>query len=102
MVLQALVACSGVTFAAVATAMGIEIRSATVNASAEMDFRGTLGVDRSTPIGFTSVQLEFVIESPAEDAQLSKLIDLTERYCVVWQTLAHPAALIAKLTRINS
>ncbi len=101
MLLQALVACSGVTFAAVATAMGIEIRSASLHASAEMDFRGTLGVDRATPIGITSVQLEFTIDSPAEEAQLTKLIDLTERYCVVLQTLAHPASLTTSLRRIN-
>ncbi len=80
---------------------GIDIRSASVHASGEMDFRGTLGVDRATPIGITAVQLEFKIDSPAEDAQLAKLVELTERYCVVLQTLVHPAALTTKLARIK-
>ncbi len=99
MLLQALVACSGVTFAAVATAMGIEIRSAAIRANAEMDFRGTLGIDKSVPIGITAVALEFEIDSPADEASLLKLINLTERYCVVLQTLAQPAKLTTTLTR---
>lgn len=93
MLLQALVACSGVTLAAVATAMGIEIRSAKISAQAEMDFRGTLGIDKSAPVGITSLSLDFEFDSPAEDAQLKKLVELTERYCVVLQTLKQPAAL---------
>ncbi len=101
MLLQALVACSGVTLSAVATAMGIEIRSATVSATAEMDFRGTLGIDRSVPIGITSLHLEFTIDSPADDSQLKKLLELTERYCVVLQTLAQPAALTTSCIRFS-
>ena len=101
MLLQALVACSGVTLSAVATAMGIEIRSASVSARAEMDFRGTLGIDKTVPIGITELHLEFSIDSVAEDAQLQKLIQLTERYCVVLQTLALPAALTTSYNRIS-
>jgi uncharacterized OsmC-like protein len=93
MLLQALVACSGVTLSAVATAMGIEIRSGKISAQAEMDFRGTLGIDKSVPVGITSLRLDFEFDSPAEDAQLKKLVELTERYCVVLQTLAKPATL---------
>lgn len=93
MLLEALVACSGVTFAAVATAMSIPVRSARVEAEGLMDFRGTLGVDRDTPVGLTSIRLRFAIDSPAEDDELAKLVQLTERYCVVLQTLASPAAL---------
>ncbi len=88
MLLQALVACSGVTLATVATAMGIELQSARVLTTAEMDFRGTLGIEKSVPVGLTSVSLQFIIDSSADDAQLTKLIELCERYCVVWQSLA--------------
>ncbi len=100
MLLQALVACSGVTLSAVATAMAIEIRSANITAQAEMDFRGTLGIDKSVPIGITSLSLEFEFDSPADDAQLKKLVELTERYCVVLQTLAQPAALSSNFKRV--
>ena len=88
MLLQSLVACSGVTFAAVATAMGLEISRAKVSASGEMDFRGTLGIDRETPVGLTSVELSFDVQSGEPDESIAKLIELTERYCVVLQTLA--------------
>lgn len=99
MLLQALVACSGVTFSAVALAMGIEFTSAIVRAEAVMDFRGTLGVDRNVPIGITSLELKFDIQSSADDAKLSKLVELTERYCVVLQTLAQPAKLTSTWQR---
>ncbi len=89
MLLQALVACSGVTLAAVATAMGLDISSVHIEAFGAMDFRGTLGVDRSTPVGLTAINLNFVIESHEPDEKIDKLIQLTERYCVVLQTLAH-------------
>ncbi|MEZ6128221.1 MAG: OsmC family protein [Planctomycetaceae bacterium] len=89
MLLQSLVACSGVTFAAVATAMGLEIRSAGITAAGEMDFRGTLGVDRQTPVGFTKMTLTFDIDSDEAEEKIAKLIQLTERYCVVLQTLQH-------------
>lgn len=88
MLLQSLVACSGVTFAAVATAMALDISSARIEASGAMDFRGTLGVDRSTPVGLTAIQLNFVVDSDEPEDKINKLIQLTERYCVVLQTLA--------------
>ncbi|GAB5403838.1 MAG: OsmC family protein [Aureliella sp.] len=88
MLLQSLVACSGVTFAAVATAMEIPVDAATVTATGTMDFRGTLGIDKQAPVGLTEIQLAFEIQSAAEDEALAKLVSLTERYCVVLQTLA--------------
>lgn len=101
MLLQALVACSGVTLSAVATAMGIELRSAHIAAQAEMDFRGTLGIDKSVPVGITSLSLNFKLESAAEDTQLKKLIELTERYCVVLQTLASPPQITTHFIRVG-
>lgn len=90
MLLQSLVACSGVTLAAVATAMGIDIRSAKITATGEMDFRGTLGIDRAVPIGIQSLRIDIKFDSDAEPSQLAKLVELTERYCVILQTLKHP------------
>jgi uncharacterized OsmC-like protein len=89
MLLQALVTCAGTTMAAVTAAMGLQIRTAKIEAYGIMDFRGTLGVDRSVPVGFTSINLRFHIDSDAPAEQLDKLIQLTERYCVVLQTLQH-------------
>jgi uncharacterized OsmC-like protein len=88
MLLEALVACAGVTMRAVATSMGLAV-SGTVHACGELDFRGTLAVDREAPVGFRDIDLRFEIESDAEEQQLAKLIELTERYCVVFQTLAN-------------
>ena len=88
MLLQALVACAGVTLAAVATAMGIAIRGGTVRASGDLDFRGTLGVDKAAPVGFTDIRLEFDVQTDADAQQIETLLKLTERYCVVYQTLA--------------
>ncbi len=85
--LQALVTCAGTTLAAVSTAMGLGVRGAHVEAIGIMDFRGTLGVDRSVPVGLTSISLNFQLDSDASAEQLDKLIQLTERYCVVLQTL---------------
>ena len=99
MLLQSLVACSGVTLAAVATALSIPLQSAQILAEAELDFRGTLGVDRAAPVGIVSLWLNFQIASPADDGQLSKLVELTERYCVVLRTLAEPATVKAVWTR---
>jgi uncharacterized OsmC-like protein len=89
MLLQALVACAGVTLAAVATALGLEVRG-TVHAEGDLDFRGTLGVgkDDGVPVGFTGIRLRFALESQADEASLATLQRLTERYCVVYQTLA--------------
>jgi uncharacterized OsmC-like protein len=88
MLLQALVACAGVTVRAVATAIGVPLRGGTVRADGDLDFRGTLGVDRDAPVGFTDIRLRFELDTPADDEQIAKLLDLTERYCVVFQTLA--------------
>jgi uncharacterized OsmC-like protein len=87
MLLQALVACAGVTLNAVATALGIEIRGGEVRAEGDLDFRGTLGVARDAPVGFREIRLKFLLETDAGREQLDKLLQLTERYCVVYQTL---------------
>ena len=87
MLLEALVACAGVTLSAVATSLGIPIQSGTLRAEGDLDFRGTLGVSRDVPVGFTSIRLEVALESAASTEQLDKLLELTERYCVVLQTL---------------
>jgi len=87
MLLEALVACAGVTLSAVATSLGIPIQSGTLRAEGDLDFRGTLGVSKDAPVGFTSIRLEIALESAASPEQLEKLLALTERYCVVLQTL---------------
>jgi uncharacterized OsmC-like protein len=87
MLLQALVACAGVTLKAVATALGIEIETGTVRAEGEIDVRGTLGLASEVPVGFRAIRLNFDLESDAAPAALAKLLELTERYCVVYQTL---------------
>ncbi len=90
MLLEALVGCAGVTLAAVATAMGIEIGDATVLAEGELDFRGTLGVAKDAPVGFSSIRLTLTVDTTAPAEKVQKLVELTERYCVVFQTLARP------------
>jgi uncharacterized OsmC-like protein len=97
MLLEALAACAGVTMRSVATALSIPVEG-TVRAEGDLDFRGTLGVDREAPVGFRSIRLQFDLDTDAEAAQVDKLIQLTERYCVVLQTLAHPPALSATLS----
>lgn len=87
MLLEALVACAGVTLRAVATSLGIELRDATIVAEGDLDFRGTLGVSKEAPVGFASIRLRFQIDTDAADDQVATLIRLTERYCVVLQTL---------------
>ena len=87
MLLEALVACAGVTLKAVATALAIELRDATVRAEGDLDFRGTLGVAKDAPVGFREIRLHFELETDAPPEQRNKLIELTERYCVVLQTL---------------
>ena len=89
MLLEALVSCAGVTLAAVATAMGIELEHAQVTAEGEIDFRGTLGVAKGVAVGFESLRVIFELGGPAAE-KFAKLIELTERYCVVFQTLAKP------------
>lgn len=88
MLLQALVACAGVTLRAVATATGIAVRGGTLLAEGDLDFRGTLGVDRAAPVGFTAIRLRFDLDTDANEEELATLHKLTERYCVVYQTLA--------------
>ena len=87
MLLEALVACAGVTLKAVATALDIEVRGATVKAEGDLDFRGTLGVDKGAPVGFSSIRLSFEVDTSAPQEKLDQLLKLTERYCVVFQTL---------------
>jgi uncharacterized OsmC-like protein len=87
MLLEALVACAGVTLRAVATAIGVELRRATVTAEGDLDFRGTLGVSKEVPVGFRDIRLQFDLDTDADEAQRASLIRLTERYCVVLQTL---------------
>jgi uncharacterized OsmC-like protein len=95
MLLEALVACAGVTLRAVAASLGIEIRSGRVRADGDLDFRGTLAVDREAPVGFASIRLWFELDTDADEEQLERLLELTERYCVVFQTLSHPPELTA-------
>lgn len=90
MLLEALVACAGVTLNAVATALNIELRDAVVQAEGDLDFRGTLGVSKEVPVGFQNIRLTFALNTDASDEQLATLLRLTERYCVIYQTLAHP------------
>ena len=97
MLLQALVACAGVTLRAVATALAIEVRGGKVEAEGDLDFRGTLGVARDAPVGFQSIRLRFTVDSDAPRADLDKLLQLTERYCVVLQTLRATPAVTADL-----
>jgi uncharacterized OsmC-like protein len=87
MLLEALVACAGVTLRAVATALEIPVAGGTVTAEGELDVRGTLGVDREAPVGFRAIRLRFAVDSAAGDEQLASLLKLTERYCVVLQTI---------------
>ena len=100
LLLESLVACAGVTFNVVATAMSIPFRSAKVIVEGEGDFRGTLGVAKDVPVGITAIRLRFEIDSPASDEQLATLLRLTERYCVIFQTLRTPPRLEATLARV--
>src|SRR5205823_6859757 len=88
MLLEALVACAGVTLRAVSTSLGVEVRSGRVRAEGDLDFRGTLGVERGAPVGFSAIRLSFELDTDADEEQLATLQKLTERYCVVYQTLA--------------
>ena len=99
MLLEALVACAGVTLKAVATSMGIELRSGQVKAEGDIDFRGTLGVDKQAPVGFSDIRLRFELDTDAPQDQLDTLLKLTERYCVVLQTLRHSPKTAATLKR---
>src|SRR5438270_3580037 len=90
MLLESLVACAGVTLRAVATALDIPLRDATVRAEGDLDFRGTLAVSKETPVGFQNIRLRFDLDTDASDEQIATLLKLTERYCVVYQTLVEP------------
>ena len=99
MLLEALVACAGVTLQAVATSLGIEVTGGEVRAEGDLDFRGTLGVERETPVGFSAIRLSFTLDSDADEEQLATLQRLTERYCVVYQTLASAPSLTTVVAR---
>jgi uncharacterized OsmC-like protein len=102
MLLQSLVACAGVTLAAVAKALGIEIRSGRVLAEGDLDFRGTLGVSKEVPVGFTAIRLRFEVDTDATEEQRANLLRLAERYCVIYQTLKAPPKLAATIERAHS
>jgi len=97
MLLEALVACAGVTLKAVATSLAIDLRSAVVRAEGDLDFRGTLGVDKTAPVGFRAIRLGFDIDTDAPADRIETLLRLTERYCVVFQTLKSPPELSARI-----
>jgi uncharacterized OsmC-like protein len=99
MLLEALVACAGVTLKAVATALGLELRAGEVSAEGDLDFRGTLGLDKQAAVGFTDIRLRFALDTDASPEQLDTLLKLTERYCVVLQTLKRPPQLSSAIAR---
>jgi uncharacterized OsmC-like protein len=99
MLLESLVACAGVTLKAVATALEIPVRSGEVSAEGDLDFRGTLGVSKDAPVGFAAIRLVFVIDSDAPQDKLDQLIKLTERYCVVYQTIRSGVPVSVRMTR---
>ncbi len=98
MLLQALVGCAGVTLNAVATALDIPLRDAVVRAEGDLDFRGTLGVSKEVAVGFKEIRLSFDLDTDATEEQRATLLKLTERYCVVYQTLVHPPPIRVTLT----
>ncbi len=102
MLLQALVACAGVTLRAVASSLDIPVKEGTVRAEGDLDFRGTLAVSKEAPVGFAAIRLRFELDSDATDEQLDTLMHLTERYCVVYQTLARSPTLSVSRARSNS
>lgn len=99
MMLESLAACAGVTLGAVATALGVSIREGFVHVEGDLDFRGTLGMDKFVPVGFTAIRLRFEVDSDASPEQLDTLLKLTERFCVIFQTLRQPPVLSATLER---
>jgi uncharacterized OsmC-like protein len=101
MLLEALVACAGVTLKAVATAIALPLRSGSVEAEGDLDFRGTLGVAKDAPVGFREIRLRFRLDTDADDAQVATLLKLTERYCVVYQTLRGAPALTVGIDRVS-
>jgi uncharacterized OsmC-like protein len=101
MLLEALAACAGVTLSAVATAIGVDIRGGAVRVEGDLDFRGTLGVLKEAPVGFQSIRLAFELETDATEEQLNTLLRLTERYCVVYQTLRQPPTIRISRARVE-
>ena len=101
MLLEALAACAGVTLRAVATSIGVDVASGSVYAEGDLDFRGTLGVSREAPVGFGAIRLRFELDTQASEEELQTLLKLTERYCVVLQTLARPPELTATVAGPN-
>jgi uncharacterized OsmC-like protein len=99
MLLEALVACAGVTLKAVATAIGVDLKAGTVRAEGDLDFRGTLGVDREAPVGFSAIRLAFELDTDAPQDKIDQLVKLTERYCVVFQTLNRKPELAVAVAR---
>jgi uncharacterized OsmC-like protein len=97
MLLEALAACAGVTLRAVSTSLGIAVESGSVQAEGDLDFRGTLGVDRDAAVGFRAIRLRFLLESDADEEELATLLKLTERYCVVLQTLTDSPEISAEI-----
>src|SRR5438045_2891099 len=100
MLLEALVACAGVTLSAVATAIGIEIKNGTVKAEGDIDFRGTLGVSKDVRVGFKAIRLQFFIDCDETSEKLDKLLQLTERYCVVYQTITRGTEINTSLEKL--
>ena len=100
MLLEALVACAGVTLKAVSTALAIPLKSGTVSAEGDLDFRGTLGVDKEAPVGFRQIRLRFDVDTDVSQDKLDQLLKLTERYCVVYQTIAKGPPVDIKLSRV--
>ena len=100
MLLEALVACAGVTLKAVSTALAIPLKSGTVSAEGDLDFRGTLGVDKEAPVGFRQIRLRFDVATDAPQEKLDQLLKLTERYCVVYQTIAKGPPVDVKMQRV--
>jgi uncharacterized OsmC-like protein len=100
MLLEALVACAGVTMKAVATALDIPLKSASVSAEGDLDFRGTLGVTKDAPVGFAQIRLRFDLDTDAPQDKLDQLLKLTERYCVVYQTIKNGPPVDIKLSRV--
>lgn len=102
MLLEALVACAGVTLKAVATSLEVPLRAARVHAEGDLDFRGTLGVDKTAPVGFSRIRLAFEVDTDAPQDKLDLLLKLTERYCVVFQSLQRPPQTTVELTRARA
>jgi len=102
MLLEALVACAGVTLRAVATSIGIDLRDSKIFAEGDLDFRGTLGVAKDAPVGFVKIRLRFEVDTDASEEETATLLKLTERYCVVLQTLRSTPEISARITRVGA